>query len=63
VESVLDLVAVFDELKANYQSKESDAELSDIPDTPSAGPNVEPKEDESAKRDAEWNKAIKGLLG
>jgi ClpP class serine protease len=63
VESVLDLVAVFDELKANYQSRESDAEQDNIPDTPSAGPDVKPKEDESAKRDAEWNKAIKGLLG
>ena len=63
VESVLDLVAIFDEIKATHQGKASDDEQDEMPETPSAGPEVKPKADEAVKRDAEWNKAINGLLG
>ena len=62
VESVLDLVAIFDEIKAAHQGKASDDEQDEMPETPSAGPEVKPKADDAMKRDAEWNKAINGLL-
>lgn len=63
VESVLDLVAIFDEIKASQQGRDSDVEQDDMPETPASGPEVRSKVDDAAKRDSEWNEAIKGLLG
>ena len=63
VESVFDLVAIFDEIKAQKEGADSDAEQEDMPDTPASGPEVKTKADESMARDAEWNKTIMGLLG
>jgi hypothetical protein len=63
VESVLDLVAIFDEIKAQKEGADSDAEQDEIPDTPASGPEVKTKSDYDASRDAEWNKTIIGLLG
>lgn len=63
VESVLDLVAIFDEIKATSQSRASDEEQDEMPEIPSVGPEVKTRVDEAVKRDTEWNKAINGLLG
>lgn len=63
VDSVLDLVAIFDEIRAKDETNKSDDELEDMPDTPSSGPAIVTKADQAIKRDAAWNEAINGLLG
>lgn len=63
VESVLDLVAIFDEIKASNAGDASDEEQEEMPDTPSAGPEIKTEADAAVKRDASWNEAINGLLG
>lgn len=63
VDSVLDLVAIFDEIKASKESVDSNEEQEDMPDTPSTGPEIKTIADEATKRDAEWNTAIKAMLG
>ena len=63
IDSVLDLVSLFDEIRAVEDGRRSDEEQEDMPDTPSSGPEIKAKADDSLRRDAEWNEAIKGLLG
>ncbi len=63
VDSVLDLVAIFDEIRASHEGEISDEEQEDMPDTPASGPESKSGSDEAMKRDSEWNEAIKRLLG
>jgi len=63
VESVLDLVAIFDEIKAQKEGADSDVEQDEMPDTPASGPELKRDADQAAARDAEWNKSIISLLG
>lgn len=63
VDSVLDLIAIFDEIKASADAKNSDEEQEVMPETPSAGPEIKTRVDDAVSRDAQWNESIKALLG
>lgn len=59
VTSVLDLVALFDEIKGSNEANESDQEGEELGDTPPMSPgDLQPKAEDDG-----WNNSIKSLLG
>lgn len=58
VDEVLDLVAIFDEIKAKDASARAKEEEDTLPETPASPPKAKTEAEELAARDAEWNKLI-----